>query len=284
VKAARPTPGQARAGRSTRRKARTASKQAAAAGKRQDKGIYVYGILPADVEMAARTPGVGEPPGLLRVVRRGGLAALISEVDVTGRLGSPNDLRAHREILDATAAVVPVVPLRFGAVLASEDAVAEQLLAAHHDQFAAALDELEGRAEFVVQGRYFEQAAVGEALPQNDQAARLPDSARGRDRGAARQAATGPGEITGEAVTASRDQDTRTLVRAMDGHCVASVARQPTGELEAVHVAFLVPAGQQADMEQAVEDLARRWEGRIEVQLLGPMAAYDFTAAPAPRG
>ena len=47
----------------------------------QQKGIYVYGILPADIEVAVGIPGVGEHPGLLRDVRCDGLAALISEVD-----------------------------------------------------------------------------------------------------------------------------------------------------------------------------------------------------------
>jgi hypothetical protein len=29
-------------------------------------------------------------------------------------------------------------------------------------------------------------------------------------------------------------------------------------------------------MQRVIGNLARVWEGRIEVQLLGPMAAYDF--------
>jgi hypothetical protein len=264
--------------------AEAVSGQATTAGPRQDKGIYVYGILPADVEMAAEMPGVGEPPGLLRVVRRDGLAALISEVDLSGRLGSPDDLRAHREILDATAAEVPVVPLPPGAVLPSADAVAEELLAARREQFAAALDQLEGRAEFVVQGRYLERPVPAEGLSQEGHAARPPDTTRGQDPGAARDARTGRGAISSAAVTARREQDTRALGQAMAGHCVASAVRQPAHELDAVHVAFLVEAGQRSDMQRVLEDLARAWQGRIEVQLHGPMAAYDFTGTARPEG
>lgn len=106
------------------------SKQTATGWKR-GKGIYVYGILPADVELTSDMPGVGDPPGRVRVIRRGGLAALVSEVALSGRLGSPADLTAHQQILDACAAELPVLPLRFGAVLASEDAVAGELLEAH---------------------------------------------------------------------------------------------------------------------------------------------------------
>jgi Lsr2 len=54
------------------------------AGVQRQKGIYVYGILPADIEVAVGIPGVGEHPGLLRDVRFDGLAALISEVDSSG--------------------------------------------------------------------------------------------------------------------------------------------------------------------------------------------------------
>ena len=214
---------------------------AGATGGRQQKAIYVYGILPADIEVAAGIPGVGQHPGQLRDVRSDGLAALISEVDLSGHLGSPDDLRTYREILDATAAEVPVLPLRFGTVLTSEDAVAKELLAANHDEFTAALDRLEGHAEFQVTGRYVNEEA-----------------------------------------DARREEDARALRHAMEGVSVASVARKPADELDSVHVAFLVAIGKEREVERIIADLARQWQGRIDVQLLGPMAAYDFTGTAQP--
>ena len=256
--------------------------EARAVGGQQQKGIYVYGILPADIEVAVGIPGVGEHPGLLRDVRFDGLAALISEVDSSGRLGSPDDLRTHREILDATAAEVPVLPLRFGTILASEDAVAEDLLAAHHDEFTAALDQLEGRTEFQVKGRYVKDAVLGEVLSQDKQAAGLQDAVQGKDPDAARNARIELGQLLNQAVKARREEDTRALRQAMDRLCVASVAREPTHELDAVHVAFLVAVDQEPEVERVIEDLAHEWEGRIDVQLLGPMAAYDFARTAQP--
>jgi gas vesicle protein GvpL/GvpF len=52
--------------------------------------------------------------------------------------------------------------------------------------------------------------------------------------------------------------------------------REPAHEREAVHVAFLVDVDEEPEVERVIEDLAGEWEGRIEVRLLGPMAAYDF--------
>jgi gas vesicle protein GvpL/GvpF/Lsr2 protein len=233
---------EAKARRSKQPKARADSKQAGkATSVQQEKGIYVYGILPGDIEVAADMPGVGDF-GPLRVVCCDGLAALISEVDLSKRLGAPDDRRTHREILDATATEVPVLPMAFGTVLAGEDAVTEELLTAHHDEFADALNRLEGRAEFLVRGRCV------------------------------------------EAVTVRREEDTRALMEAMEGHCVASVARERAHELDAVHVAFLVATDEEGEVERVIEDLAREWAGRIEVQLLGPMAAYDFAGTANPAG
>src|ERR1700744_1672337 len=124
------------------------------AGTGQQTGWYVYGILPGDVELTDDIRGVGGQE--VRLVGNDVLAALVSEVDLIGPIGTPEDLQVHQEILDSVAAGAPVLPLRFGAVLTSEDAVVEELLEANHDEFVMALEELEDRAEFIVRGRYVE--------------------------------------------------------------------------------------------------------------------------------
>ncbi len=268
---------------SPRRKASTGS-QRQSTGSKPAKGIYVYGILPADIELTSEMPGVGDPAGQVRVVRSDGLAALVSDVDAAKPLGSPEDLAAHGQIVDATAAEVPVLPARFGAVLASEKAVVKELLAANHDEFADALKELEGRTQYVVKGRYVQNAILSEVLSENRQAARLADKLRDANPDATRDARIKLGEIINDAVSAKRHKDTRTLGNAMEGHCVASVVREPTHELDAAHVAFLVETDAEGEVEQVIEDLARDWEGRIEVRLLGPMAAYDFVGTVVPEG
>ena len=273
----------AKTSRSQRQNAEGSSTTAArATGVQQQKGIYVYGILPADIEVAAGITGVGEHPGLLRDVRFDGLAALISEVDSYRWLGSPDDLRAHREILDATATEVPVLPLPFGTIMTSEDAAAKDLLAAHHDEFTAALDQLEGRTEFQVKGRYVKDAVLGEVLSQNKQAAGLREAIQGEDPDAARNARVELGQLLNQEVKARREEDTQALSQAMERLCMASAARKPAHELDAVDVAFLVAVDQEPEVERVIEDLAHEWEGRVDVQLLGPMAAYDFAGTAQP--
>jgi hypothetical protein len=248
----------------------------------QQTGIYVYGIFAGDIEVTESQSGVGDPPGELRVVRSNGLAALVSEVDTARPLGTPEDLTTHKEILDASAAEMPVLPIRFGAVLASEDAVISELLEEHRDEFTQALDELDGCAEYVVKGRYVEEAILEEVLSESKEAAQLREELRGKDPDTTRDARIRLGEILNEAIEAKRAADTRTLGDRMDGHCVASLVRDPGHEMDAVHVAFLLQQDQEEDMQEAVAELGREWEGRVELRTLGPMAAYDFVGTAQP--
>ena len=240
----------------------------------QQAGYYVYGILPGDVELTEEIKGVGNRE--VTLVRDGELAALVSEVELIGPLGTTADLQAHKEILDLVAAGAPVLPLRFGAVVASEDAVVSELLEPYRDEFAAVLEELEGRTEYVVKGQYVESAILEEILSEDSEASQLREQIRGQDADATREERIRLGEIINNAVAAKREQDTQQLLSAMEGHAVASVVRDPTDELDAMNVAFLVEEDKADELDQEVEDLGADWEGRVELRLLGPMAPYDF--------
>jgi hypothetical protein len=246
----------------------------------QKTGWYVYGILPADVELTEEIRGVGNSQ--VRLVHGGELTALVSEVELTGPLGTPEDLQAHQELLDSIATGAPVLPLRFGAVLTSQDAVISELLEPNHDEFVAALDELEGRQEYMVKGRYDERALLEEILSQDEEAAQLRDQIRGADPDATRDARIRLGEIINNAVAAKREQDTQQMLSAMEDRCVASVVRDPTHELDAVNVAFLIEEDKEGELDQVMDDLDGRWEGRVELRVLGPMAPYDFVGVSQP--
>jgi hypothetical protein len=252
-----------------------------ASGTSQQTAIYVYGIFPGDIEVTGDQSGVGDPPGELRVVRSDGLAALVSDVDTSRPLGTPADLTAHKAILDASAAEIPVLPLRFGAVMTSEEAVVSELLEPYRDEFAEALDDLDGRSEYVVKGRYAEDAIFQEVMSENPEAEQLAEQIRGADPDATRNLRIQFGELMSNAVTAKREADTRELGNRMDGRCVASLVRDPSHELDAVHVAFLLDKSQEEELDEIVEELAADWEGRVELRMLGPMAAYDFVVSAA---
>ncbi|MEV5409914.1 GvpL/GvpF family gas vesicle protein [Thermopolyspora sp. NPDC052614] len=240
--------------------------------------IYLYGIVPSDVEVAENTHGVGEP-GVVTLIRHGDVAALVSDLHLVRPLGRPEDLLAHERLLDATAAEVPVLPIRFGAVLTGPEAVSD-LLAAHHDEFARALGELEGRVQYVVKGRYVEQAVLREVLDEHPEIAELREQIEGRPEAVTRQTRIQIGEIVGRAIEARREADTQALAAALAPVCVLISPREPTHDQDAAHLAVLVDAARTGELEEILDGFAEHWTDRVRLRLLGPMASYDFVLGP----
>ncbi|TVT20948.1 GvpL/GvpF family gas vesicle protein [Amycolatopsis rhizosphaerae] len=249
----------------------------------QDTVVYVYGIVPADVEAEPDARGVHDSE--VRVVRCDDIAALVSKVPRDEALGRPADLTAHAAVLDGTAAAAPVLPMRFGAVVASEEAVTGELLTEHHDEFAAALTELEGKAQYVIRGRYQENVVLREILEENPQLAQLRESLRGKPEDATRNERIALGEHINNAITAKREADTATMTEAIASVLDAPVnVREPTHEEDAVYLAVLVEVARQSDLEELVDRVAEQWRDRVDVELRGPLAPYDFVVTQQGQG
>ncbi|AVT28678.1 gas vesicle protein GvpFL [Plantactinospora sp. BC1] len=243
-----------------------------------ETGLFVYGIVPSDVEPTPDAAGIGDPPGEVAAIRHGELAALVSEVGLAEPLGRPADLRAYQELLDGTAVVAPVLPVRFGTVVTGPDAVTE-LLGNHHDGFVAALDGFEDRVEYVVHGRYHEEPLVEELLAAAPQAAELARQVHGQPEAASRQQRLRLGEMLSQAVELRREAENRHVLDAVAPLVVESTARPPSNELDAVNLAFLVDSARVDEFVDVLEEYAGRHRDLIRMRLLGPHAPYDFVAA-----
>lgn len=246
-------------------------------GSEQATVVYVYGIVPADVEAQPDAQGVGDPPGKIEIVRGDGVAALVSEVQQERPLGTPDDLKAHADVLDGAAAAAPVLPLRFGAVMTDKEAVANELLAAHQDEFRAALDELEGKAQYVVRGRYIEEPLLRQIIEQDPQAAQLAEQIRSTDdEDATRPARMALGEAINNAVTAKREQDTQRVAQELQERGFLVSIREPSHEEDAFNIACLLETAAEGDLTELVDSLSEEWSDLVQIRLLGPMAPYDF--------
>lgn len=245
-------------------------------------GIYVYGVVPADVEVQKNAKGVGEPPAKVDVIREGDVAALVSSISTDSALGRPEDLEAHAQLLDGTARVAPVLPLRFGAVMTDAESVAQELLRDHHDEFASALEALEGHAEYIIKGRYNEEAFLAQLLSQNREAAQLRDDIRDKPGDASRNSRIALGELIANVIEQQRQSHTEAVANELDGVVEQTNAREPTHEWDAVHLAMLAEVDRQAELEDVVERLNEDWGDLITLRLLGPLAAYDFVVTARP--
>jgi hypothetical protein len=238
---------------------------------------YVFGIVPAtDVgsrPIAGAQPSGGSGITAIRVVSRGALAAVVGSAPVDRPIGRAADLRTHDAVLASLVAdEVPVLPLRFGAVLADEQAVLDELLEPHHDEFVRALEQLRGRLQFVVRARYEQDTILREVLADHPEIARLrqhPDQADWNQQ-------IRLGELVVAALERRRPGDAETVLAALTPLAVAVRRQEVSAADEVLHLAVLVDRSSRNEFERAVEECGRSFAGRIRFRLVGPVAPYDF--------
>lgn len=241
--------------------------------------LYVYGITASGVAVPSGLHGTGNPAGPVALLSHGAIAAIISRVRADEPLGTPADARAHANVLAVMAQAVPVLPMRFGAVMPDGDAIVAELLGPHHDTFAASLARLDGHQQFTIKGKYIGDVALREVLAAEPEAMRLRELLRGCDINVYRQESIRLGELVVRALERKQMADLQTLLDAVTPYAAAIAPRTPSAGDDAVDAAFLVRRPQRFGFEQAAEELARCWRNRIRLRLLGPLAPYDFAEA-----
>jgi hypothetical protein len=238
-------------------------------------GLYVYGVV-RDVPGRVPTGLAGVDDNPVELVRHGPVAAAVGVMALDRTSGRRADLMAHSQVLDALADGGPVVPVQFGSVLGDADSVVRDLLDAEADRFDRLLDELAGCRQFNLRASYNEEAVLSEVIAENPEIARLRERTRRLPDDLGHGERVRLGELVARAVEAKREADTAVLLDPVVPHAESWRIRSGGGVDHLVDVAFLVADEKREEFEHSLEALAEAMHERARLQLMGPMAPYDF--------
>lgn len=241
-------------------------------------GWYLYGIVPVDEDGAADLPEglAGIDDSGIEVVAHGPVGAAVGAIALERPPGRRADLVAHKTVLDALAEAGPVVPVQFGSVMPSRGAIVEDVLAPDAEHFAALLADLAGKVQFQVRATYHEGIALAEIVEGDPEIAELRRRTRELPEDAAYGERVRLGELVARAMEAKREQESWIVLDAVLPHVAAHQVRPGASVDHLVEVAVLVDEADRVAFEDALEGVAEALHERIRLQLLGPMAPYDF--------
>jgi hypothetical protein len=241
--------------------------------------LLVYAVVRDGHPLTDLPLGLGEPPGEIRLVRRGSVAAVVSPVDEPVALAD-KDAERHLDILVALLADGPIIPLRLGSVAPDEEAVREEVLGAAAPQLRARLDALDGLVEVHVDADEDELTAVRAILETDPSLAR-----RGTGSGTATgvQERISLGERVADRVVGRRADQADRLLDELRPFAVADAPRGPMGGPEdpVLRWAFLVSrdsAPGHRDLEHFDEAVERTRGSHPElvIDYVGPLPAFHF--------
>lgn len=236
-------------------------------------GLYLYAVVPADAG-SPRTTGLEGAP--LRVVCQEAVGVLVSDVATAPVKVNAANLRTHQQVVDESHLTSTTLPFRFGVVADSEEALFGSSLAERAAVLAGKLEDFGGLTEMRVTASYAGDAALRELVSQSRRLQRLRESIGRRPEAATYYERIALGEEVANGLAALREGDGAYLSRSIAPYARVEQRLESSDEKTALRAAYLVEQRRLAAFEQAVEELSGRQAGRLEFQLTGPMAPWDF--------
>jgi len=238
--------------------------------------VYVYGVLAASDQEVVAVSGVEGAD--VTTVEHAGLAALISRVRADA-LAAAKELRAHWRVLEEASLHATVVPVRFGTVMASEQALREEFLERDVQRLRELLDKLNGRVQLIVKAEYDEERLLRDVVEASPAVAALRERVRALPGDAGYYDQIRLGELVAGEVARRREADTRLALDVLEPHAVAAREEQATSRNSAFNLAFLVDRDAEESFGIAVAGLSTTLGDRIDIRFLGPLPPYSFTDA-----
>ncbi|KJS61457.1 GvpL/GvpF family gas vesicle protein [Streptomyces rubellomurinus] len=247
---------------------------------------WLYAVVPADRRPEPRElhdlRGVAAEP--LRALSGPGLAVVVGSVPqadfdegpLHAHLEDPvwleHAVRAHHRVVEALAGAGPTLPLRF-ATLYHDDARAQELLRARHDELTEALRRIDRRTEWGVKA-YLTGRPSAREEETGPEAADRPGTAYLLRRRAQRQQR--------EETVRQASEDARSVHAQLAG-LAAAVALHPLqpaeasgrGEPMVLNGSYLVDHADRKRLEDAVAALADG-HPHLRLELTGPWPPYSF--------
>ncbi|MDQ2815185.1 MAG: GvpL/GvpF family gas vesicle protein [Actinomycetota bacterium] len=206
------------------------------------------------------------------------VSAIVSPLSSERVRSSRSDLSAHQRVVEFLAANTTILPLQFGVVMPSEQAVKDDLLEPNRTELALLLDEMAGKVELRLKATYLGDVALQDAVESHSSIWRLQHRIQSRGEAASYHDRIQLGELVAEALDRIKDDEAAEIVARLGQHARAVQALNAGREDIAFNAAFLVEETSRHQFDNAVDTLASDWGHRMSFQLVGPLAPWDFVA------
>ncbi|NJC56490.1 hypothetical protein BKA07_001525 [Brevibacterium marinum] len=212
----------------------------------------------------------------MHTVNSGRLAAVVSDLVEPDILGTPDDLRAHIEVLDGIATSQPILPLTFATVVPGDTDIGGEVLAPREAEYTEASEKLSGHAQFTLLARYDRDTILGEIILDNPEAAELRGRIVGTNEDETRPERIRLGEIIVKTMESWKASEAPPILEQLEP-VVADMSERESGQAEDVtEVAVLLRHEAIPKFNDLVDGLAETHQKRLRFRLVGPQAPYDF--------
>jgi len=239
-------------------------------------GKYMYCIIRSPDPREFTTRGIGERGDIVHTVHFRDLAAVVSDSPIVEYDRSRRNMMAHTLVLEEVMREFTNLPVRFGTVAPSAEAIEKKILKRRYSEFNGLLYEMKGRVELGLKAFWYEDSIFREVVEENPPIRRLRDSLMGRPTDETYYDRIRLGEMVDAAMWKKRDEDAEKILTPLRSLVDKTRANKVVTDRMVLNAAFLVKEARQADFDEAVKWLDEEMGKRIIFKYVGPVPPYNF--------
>jgi len=179
-------------------------------------------------------------------------------------------------VLEEVMREFTILPVRFGTVAPSAEAIQEKVLKRRFGEFHGLLQEMEGRVELGLKAFWYEEGIFQEVVEENPSIRRLRDSLMGRPAEETYYDRIRLGEMVENAMWKKRDGDAEKILTPLRPLVYKTRANKVVTDRMVLNAAFLVDEARQAEFDAAVKRLDEEMGKRFIFKYVGPVPPYNF--------
>ena len=242
----------------------------------EQTGMYVYNVIESEEPRSFGGIGIGGRGDEVYTVHYKGLAAVVSKTPLVVYDPTRENALAHEHVneLVIEQGFTPV-PMSFGTVFNSEDSVRE-FLTDTYDALQDVLKKMQGKLEYGLKVNWNREEVLAEIERENEELRQLKAEIAGNRLTSTYFARMQLGRLVEQAENEKKSLFIRDIYDHLRDAAIASRSNKPIGDKMIMNAAFLVERDKTGVFDQKLEEIAKKYEGKLVFRQNGPWAPYNF--------
>jgi Gas vesicle synthesis protein GvpL/GvpF len=241
-----------------------------------ESGMYVYSIIESHEPRSLGRIGIGGRGDEVFSVHYRDLAALVSRTPLVVYDPTRENALAHEHVNEvAIEQGFTPVPMSFGTLFKTEKDIVE-FLEDTYDALRDVLQKMKDKLEFGLKVNWNRDEVLAEVERDNEDIRRLKEEILKNQQSSTYFARMQLGRMVEQALADTSDAYVREIYEYLRDAAIASRSNKPIGERMIMNAAFLVERDKAETFDRKVQDIAQKFEGKLNFRYTGPWPPYNF--------
>ncbi len=239
------------------------------------EGRYVYGVIQTKEPTNFGRVGIGAVGDMVYTVHYNDIAAVVSKTSVFIFDPTRENALAHEHVIETVMKLHTIIPMSFGTVFRTDDDIRE-VLRSIYPSLKDVLKQMAGKLEFGLKVTWDRDKIIDELKRDDEEIHRFHHEITRKHLQSTYFARMQLGRMIDKALVERSAEYVRVIYDALRGVCVASRDNKPIGDKMIMNAAFLIQKDREAEFDEAVNRIAKKFGDRLNFKYTGPWPPYNF--------